>query len=100
MIKIPINGEPATIGNGGTIGFKAAKQEDVDAWHAAGVNNGGTTCEDPPGVRVNGKESSGAGIRVGQRCGRQLLHGLRAAAAACLRAARLGMLACGLAAHS
>ncbi len=55
MIKVPINGEPASIGNGGTIGFKAAKQDDVDAWHAAGVNNGGATCEDPPGVRVNGK---------------------------------------------
>ena len=55
MIKVPINGAPASIGNGGTIGFKAAKQEDVDAWHAAGVNNGGTPCEDPPGVRVNGK---------------------------------------------
>jgi hypothetical protein len=23
----------------------------VDDWHAAGVANGGTTCEDPPGVR-------------------------------------------------
>jgi len=25
--------------------------EDVDAWHAAGIANGGKTCEDPPGVR-------------------------------------------------
>jgi hypothetical protein len=23
----------------------------VDAWHAAGLENGGTTCEDSPGVR-------------------------------------------------
>ena len=26
----------------------------MDAWHAAGVANGGTTCEDPPGVREGG----------------------------------------------
>ena len=55
MIKIPINGDPATVGNGGTIGFKAKSQAEVDAWHAVGLNNGGTTCEDPPGVRINGK---------------------------------------------
>jgi catechol 2,3-dioxygenase-like lactoylglutathione lyase family enzyme len=55
MIKVPINGEPASIGNGGTIGFKAKNQEEVDAWHAAGVIHGGTTCEDPPGLRINGK---------------------------------------------
>jgi catechol 2,3-dioxygenase-like lactoylglutathione lyase family enzyme len=24
----------------------------VNAWHAAGVTNGGTTCEDPPGERA------------------------------------------------
>lgn len=51
---IPINGEPATHGNGGTIGFAIDSPELVDAWHAAGVANGGTTCEDPPGVREGG----------------------------------------------
>jgi hypothetical protein len=25
--------------------------EQADAWHEAGVANGGMTCEDPPGVR-------------------------------------------------
>jgi len=30
---------------------KAATPEQVDAFHAAGVANGGTTCEDPPGYR-------------------------------------------------
>ena len=50
----PINGEPATHGNGMTIGFKVSSPELVDAWHAAGIVNGGTTCEDPPGLRVNG----------------------------------------------
>jgi catechol 2,3-dioxygenase-like lactoylglutathione lyase family enzyme len=47
----PINGESATAANGGTIGFAANSPEQADAWHAAGVANGGTTCEDPPGVR-------------------------------------------------
>ena len=55
MIKIPINGEPASVGNGGTIGFKAKSQGEVDAWHSAGITNGGTTCEEPPGLRINGK---------------------------------------------
>jgi catechol 2,3-dioxygenase-like lactoylglutathione lyase family enzyme len=53
-ITTPINGEPACIGNGSTIGFSAATSEQVDAFHAAGVANGGTTCEDPPGLRESG----------------------------------------------
>jgi len=47
----PINGQPATIGNGGTIGFAAETTEQVDAWHAAGLANGGTAIEAPPGIR-------------------------------------------------
>lgn len=47
----PINGEPATPGNGSTVGFLAASPAAADAWHAAGIANGGTTCEDPPGER-------------------------------------------------
>ena len=50
-ITKPINGEPATHANGGTIGFKATSIEQVEAFHAAGLANGGTTCEDPPGWR-------------------------------------------------
>ncbi|WP_176594377.1 VOC family protein [Sphingobium sp. EM0848] len=50
----PIDGQPATHANGGTIGFAATSPEAVDAWHAAGVANGGTACEDPPGLRQNG----------------------------------------------
>ena len=50
-ISTPINGEPATIGNGSTIGFAMQSPEQADAFHAAGVANGGTTCEDPPGWR-------------------------------------------------
>jgi catechol 2,3-dioxygenase-like lactoylglutathione lyase family enzyme len=50
-ITTPINGEPATHANGGTIGFTVTSAEQGDAWHAAGLANGGTTCEDPPGFR-------------------------------------------------
>lgn len=50
-ITRPIDGEPASHGNGSTIGFAAANPEAADAWHAAGVANGGTACEEPPGVR-------------------------------------------------
>jgi catechol 2,3-dioxygenase-like lactoylglutathione lyase family enzyme len=47
----PINGEDASCANGMTIGFAAASPAHADAWHAAGLAAGGTTCEDPPGVR-------------------------------------------------
>lgn len=53
-ITAPIDGEPATHGNGSTIGFLAATREAADAWHAAGLANGGTTCEEPPGERPSG----------------------------------------------
>ena len=49
--SLPIDGEPACIGNGSTVGFNCASSEQVDAWHAAGVAAGGTSIEDPPGVR-------------------------------------------------
>ena len=51
MVTPPINGEPATAGNGCTIGFTMANTEQADAWHAAGVANGGTSVEDAPGWR-------------------------------------------------
>lgn len=50
-ISLPINGEPACHANGGTIGFLAADTAQADAWHAAGLANGGISIEDPPGVR-------------------------------------------------
>ncbi|MFM8409634.1 MAG: VOC family protein [Alphaproteobacteria bacterium] len=53
-ITTPINGAPATAANGGTVGFAASSPAAADAWHAAGVANGGTSCEDPPGVREGG----------------------------------------------
>ena len=56
-VSLPIDGQPAVVGNGSTIGFACQSAEQADAWHAAGVAHGGTTCEDPPGVRegANGK---------------------------------------------
>jgi catechol 2,3-dioxygenase-like lactoylglutathione lyase family enzyme len=42
-------GKDANHGNGSTIGFAMQITEQADAFHAAGVANGGTTCEDPPG---------------------------------------------------
>ena len=50
-ITTPINGEPATHGNGSTLGFTTVSPEQADAFHNAGVANGGTSCEDPPGWR-------------------------------------------------
>lgn len=50
-ISTPINGEPACAANGSTIGFLAATPEQADAFFAAGLANGGTECEDPPGLR-------------------------------------------------
>ena len=54
----PINGQAATFANGGTIGFAAASQAEADAFHAVGLANGATTCEDPPGIR------EGSGVKL------------------------------------
>jgi catechol 2,3-dioxygenase-like lactoylglutathione lyase family enzyme len=51
----PIDGKDACHANGGTIGFLASTPEQAAAWHAAGVANGGTSIEDPPGLRGDGK---------------------------------------------
>lgn len=49
--SLPIDGAPQTTGNGSTVGFACDSTDQVDAWHAAGVKNGGTSCEDAPGIR-------------------------------------------------
>lgn len=51
-VSLPIDGQPATIGNGSTIGFNCKTVAEADAWHAAGVANGGVSIEDPPGERA------------------------------------------------
>ena len=53
-ISTPINGEPATHGNGSTVGFAVDSDEQGDAFHVAGLENGGTGIGDPPGRRENG----------------------------------------------
>ncbi|MBJ65955.1 MAG: glyoxalase [Rhodobiaceae bacterium] len=50
-ISEPIDGNPATSANGATIGFNVKDEEQGNAWHKAGIENGGTSIEDPPGVR-------------------------------------------------
>ncbi len=55
MVTTPINGQPATAANGGTIGFLAETSDQVRAWHSAGVANGGTSAESPPTERPNGR---------------------------------------------
>jgi catechol 2,3-dioxygenase-like lactoylglutathione lyase family enzyme len=51
IITNPLDGQPATHANGGTLGFAASSPEAADAFHAAGLAHGGTAIEDPPGVR-------------------------------------------------
>ncbi len=52
IVAKPANGEPHNASNGFTLGFKATDYASVDAFHAAGLANGGT-CEGAPGVREN-----------------------------------------------
>lgn len=54
MITKPIDGNPATAANGGTIGIAAASPDHVFAWHEAGTTHGGTAIESSPGERPNG----------------------------------------------
>lgn len=54
LVSQPIDGKPATHANGGTIGFSMTGPDQANAWHAAGVANGGTSIEDPPGIRQGG----------------------------------------------
>ncbi len=50
-ISEPINDEPATHANGGTIGFKCSSPEQVVEFHRVAIANGGTAIEDAPGPR-------------------------------------------------
>ena len=54
IVTPPIDGTPATHGNGCTIGFTVSGPEQAHAWHEAGVAAGGTAIEDPPGKRSGG----------------------------------------------
>ena len=50
LLVKPANGQPASCANGGTLGFVAPDEAAVNAFHAAGVANGGTD-EGAPGPR-------------------------------------------------
>jgi catechol 2,3-dioxygenase-like lactoylglutathione lyase family enzyme len=50
-VSEPINDEPASVANGGTIGFRCSSPEQVRRFHDVAVAHGGTSIEDPPGPR-------------------------------------------------
>jgi catechol 2,3-dioxygenase-like lactoylglutathione lyase family enzyme len=47
----PIDGQPATLANGFTLGFKCASPEQLQQFHDVAVAHGGTSIEEPPGPR-------------------------------------------------
>ena len=47
----PIDGDCATVANGATIGFECASAEQVKEFHDTAIAHGGTSIEDPPGLR-------------------------------------------------
>ena len=51
-VSEPIDGEPATCANGATVGFKCTSADQVQAFHDAAVAAGGTSIEEPPGLRT------------------------------------------------
>ncbi len=50
-VSQPINDEEATFANGGTIAFKCNSPEQVREFHDVAVAHGGTSIENPPGLR-------------------------------------------------
>lgn len=53
----PIDGAPATVANGATIGFKCSSPEQVQQFHDTAVAHGGTSIEAPPGWRQGSMEA-------------------------------------------
>ena len=54
MITTLIDGKPATVADGRTIGIAAAGRDHVLAWHEAGIASGGAAIEGPPAESPNG----------------------------------------------
>lgn len=50
MLAEPLDGQPASVGNGDVLGFWADDAAAVDDWHAAGLAHGGT-CDGVPASR-------------------------------------------------
>lgn len=55
IVAKPMDGNPATVANGGTLGFTCKTPEQAKAFHDAAVANGGVSIEDPPGWRTIGE---------------------------------------------
>jgi catechol 2,3-dioxygenase-like lactoylglutathione lyase family enzyme len=49
-VGIPFDQQPATVGNGSMIAFRARSWQQVEAFHAAALAHGGK-CDGPPGLR-------------------------------------------------
>lgn len=50
-VSEPIDGVPAAAANGGTIGFRCDSPEQVHRFHDVAIAHGGTSIEEPPGLR-------------------------------------------------
>ena len=50
-----LEGTSFCITDGATVGFNIENIEQGDAWHKAGIENGGTSIEEEPGIRDYGK---------------------------------------------
>ena len=62
-LATPANGQPATLGNGSMLGFKAKDRAAVDAFYSAALEAGGSD-EGPPDVRgTNDPPFYGAYVR-------------------------------------
>lgn len=62
LVLRPLDGRPATPGNGVTIGFKAPNRAAVDGFHSAGLAAGGSD-DGPPGLRGAVPNAYGAYVR-------------------------------------
>ncbi|WP_159874064.1 VOC family protein [Novosphingobium sp. 9U] len=51
IVTQPINDEPATVANGGTVAFSCDSPEQVRRFHDIAVSAGGTSIEQAPGPR-------------------------------------------------
>jgi len=51
-IGIPFDQQPATVGNGSMVAFKARSWDEVDQFHAEALKHGGTS-DGPPGLRLH-----------------------------------------------
>ncbi len=69
FITDTIDGNPATHANGGTIMFKATTKDQVDAWYAAGIANGGTSEDAPAPAPIPGATAARLRDPTGNKIG-------------------------------